>query len=86
MGAFTASPNNNPSETVFPPFEVSFITDETGALLADADKESEGFWVAEFDFAACRDVRAGWGFFRDRRPQNYGALLTHDGVNRVAGT
>ena len=49
---------------------------------ADESKTKE---VDEFDFEAMRDFRSGWGFFRDRRPQHYGALLTHDGVNRVAG-
>ncbi|MDZ8118973.1 N-carbamoylputrescine amidase [Pontiella agarivorans] len=66
-------------------FGRSFIADETGALVVDADRETEGVWTAEFDFEAMRDFRSGWGFFRDRRPQHYGPLLTHDGVNRVAG-
>jgi len=64
----------------------SFITDETGALVADADRETEGVWTAEFDFDAMRNFRSGWGFYRDRRPQHYGPLLTHDGVTRVSGT
>jgi N-carbamoylputrescine amidase len=59
----------------------SFITDETGAPVAGADRETEGVWTAEFDFEAMRDFRAGWGLFRDRRPQHYGALLTHDGIH-----
>lgn len=63
----------------------SFITDETGALVADADRTTEGVWTAEFDWEAMRDFRSGWGLFRDRRPQHYGALLTQDGANRVAG-
>lgn len=63
----------------------SFITDETGALVADADRETEGVYMAEFDFEALRNFRSGWGFFRDRRPQHYGTLLTHDGSSRVAG-
>ncbi|MEI6892300.1 MAG: N-carbamoylputrescine amidase [Pontiella sp.] len=63
----------------------SFIADETGALVVDADRTTEGVWTAEFDFEAMRNFRLGWGFFRDRRPQHYGALLTHDGRNRVAG-
>lgn len=66
-------------------FGRSFITDETGALVVDADRTTEGVWAAEFDFEAMRDFRTGWGFFRDRRPQHYDSLLTHDGVNRVAG-
>lgn len=66
-------------------FGRSFITDETGALVVDADRVTEGVWTAEFDFEAMRDFRSGWGFFRDRRPQHYGPLLTHDGMNRVAG-
>ena len=66
-------------------FGRSFITDETGALLVDADRETEGVWTATFDFEAMRNFRSGWGFYRDRRPQHYAPLLTQDGTHRVAG-
>ncbi len=35
--------------------------------------------TAELDLAEARAERAGWGLFRDRRPDLYGPLLTQDG-------
>lgn len=58
----------------------SFICDETGAMLRVADRSSEGVLVEEFDLDAVRARRIAWGVFRDRRPQQYHALLTSDGV------
>ncbi len=39
----------------------------------------EGFATAKFDLDACVRQRVGWGMFRDRRPDLYGALLSLDG-------
>lgn len=55
----------------------SFITDETGGLVAEADRETEGVITAEFDLDAIAQKRREWGVFRDRRPEMYGTLLTH---------
>ena len=55
----------------------SFITDETGALLASAARDGEVVLTATFDLDALRERRAGWGLFRDRRPDLYGRLLEH---------
>ncbi|RKM56001.1 N-carbamoylputrescine amidase [Butyrivibrio sp. CB08] len=52
----------------------SFLTDETGDILAKADKEKEEIIYAEYDFAENRKKRASWGLFRDRRPECYHAL------------
>lgn len=57
----------------------SFIADETGAKVAEADRTSEGVLTHTFDLDAIRNQRAQWGFFRDRRPAHYGALVTLDG-------
>ena len=57
----------------------SFIADETGAKLAEADRESETVLTASFDLEAIRARRASWGLFRDRRPELYRPLLTLDG-------
>jgi N-carbamoylputrescine amidase len=54
----------------------SFITDETGAKVAEADRASESVLTHTFDLDAIRNQRAQWGFFRDRRPEHYGALVT----------
>jgi N-carbamoylputrescine amidase len=57
----------------------SFITDNKGAVLAKADRTSETIIYADLDLEAYARERAGWGLFRDRRPDLYGALLTKDG-------
>jgi N-carbamoylputrescine amidase len=56
----------------------SFVADETGAKVAEGAGE-EGVLTATFDLEAIRTARASWGFFRDRRPDLYGPLLTLDG-------
>ena len=53
----------------------SFLTDETGEIIAGADRESECVLTARYDFARIRQDRRSWGVFRDRRPETY-ALLT----------
>lgn len=63
----------------------SFITDPTGALVVDADRTTEGVFCAELDLEEIRNFRAGWGFFRDRRPQHYGRVMTLDGATRIPG-
>ncbi len=60
----------------------SFISDPRGELLADAGREGELVLTADLDYAWARQFRAGWGFFRDRRPELYGPLLTLDGRER----
>ena len=57
----------------------SFITDATGAKVAEADREHEAVITATFDRDELRATRASWGLFRDRRPDLYGSLLTLDG-------
>ena len=55
----------------------SFIADETGGLVVEAGRETEGVITAEFDLDAVAQKRREWGVFRDRRPEMYGTLLTH---------
>ncbi len=57
----------------------SFVCDQAGNLLVDLGRDEEGFGLATLDLAAIRRERASWGFFRDRRPDLYAALLTADG-------
>lgn len=52
----------------------SFITDETGELLEEGGRRSEGVLVHAFDLAAIEDMRFSWGLFRDRRPEMYGEI------------
>ncbi len=57
----------------------SFITDHSGALLAEAGRDGEAVITAQVDLEAIRNYRRAWGVFRDRRPDLYGPLLTLDG-------
>jgi N-carbamoylputrescine amidase len=57
----------------------SFIADQTGALVKEMDRTGEGVITATFDLDAIAQQRRGWGLFRDRRPDLYGALITNDG-------
>jgi N-carbamoylputrescine amidase len=52
----------------------SFIADHRGDLVQAFGREEEGSLVAEFDLDFLSTHRAAWGFFRDRRPDLYGAL------------
>ena len=58
----------------------SFIADQTGEKLAEADRTSETVLTATFDLDAIERQRWGWGLFRDRRPELYGAVATLDGA------
>ena len=60
-------------------YGTSFITDNTGAVVADAERRPEAIIHATFDRAALASLRASWGLFRDRRPDLYGPLRTLDG-------
>lgn len=57
----------------------SFIADQTGAKLAEADRGTESVLVESFDLNAIERQRAAWGLFRDRRPDLYGTVATLDG-------
>ncbi|EHH2560358.1 N-carbamoylputrescine amidase [Vibrio parahaemolyticus] len=56
-------------ETTF--YGSSFITDHTGAKIAEAPREGETIIHAEIDLAATAKARHAWGLFRDRRPDLY---------------
>lgn len=55
----------------------SFITDQYGEIIAQADRETEGILVAEFDLDEIAKVRREWGIYRDRRPEMYKILMSH---------
>jgi N-carbamoylputrescine amidase len=53
----------------------SFIANHRGDLVESLTGE-EGVLVHTFDLDFLDQYRAAWGFFRDRRPELYGALAT----------
>ncbi len=53
----------------------SFIANPRGDKVAELGREDTGVLTATFDREELRRGRAGWGFFRDRRPELYGPLV-----------
>ncbi len=66
-------------KTVF--YGSSFITDNTGAMIAEASRDKEETLFAEIDLDLAAKQRHAWGLFRDRRPQCYKAISTPIGSN-----
>jgi N-carbamoylputrescine amidase len=60
-------------------YGTSFIAGPTGEILADAARDKEAVVTATIDLDAIAVARNSWGLFRDRRPDLYGSLLSHDG-------
>jgi N-carbamoylputrescine amidase len=56
----------------------SFIAGSRGEILASAN-DQETILTQAFDLARLHRDRAGWGLFRDRRPDLYTSLMTLDG-------
>jgi N-carbamoylputrescine amidase len=56
----------------------SFITDYTGAKIAEASRNKEEILYAEFDLEENAKQREYWGLLRDRRPECYGELCSKD--------
>ena len=52
----------------------SFLTDETGEILAEAGRDEEEILVQEYDLDELDARRLEWGLFRDRRPECYGII------------
>ena len=49
----------------------SFISDQFGALVQEANKADEEILIHTFDLSGIQKMREGWGLFRDRRPDLY---------------
>lgn len=72
-----AEPGKMGTEITF--YGSSFIADQTGLKVAEADRRSEAVLTATFDLDAIERQRRSWGVFRDRRPELYGPIATLDG-------
>jgi N-carbamoylputrescine amidase len=57
----------------------SFIAGSMGQILAEADRSAETVITAALNLDNIEADRRAWGFFRDRRPELYQALMTLDG-------
>ena len=76
IGTETVEPceanQNQQSELTF--YGTSFITDQTGAVLKQAGRAEDTVLLHAFDLDAIQKDRLEWGLFRDRRPEQYGAI------------
>ena len=70
----TPCPENGNQSSSLTFYGSSFITDETGDILARAGRSGDEILMAEFDFDQIRTERLSWGLFRDRRPETYQQL------------
>ncbi len=61
--------NDQSSELSF--YGSSFMTDQFGEIIVQANREEETVIMSEYDFEANREDRLSWGVFRDRRPETY---------------
>ena len=53
----------------------SYFVDPTGRIIAQASGDADELLVADLDLGMIESVRATWQFYRDRRPDAYGAIL-----------
>ncbi|GGJ04517.1 N-carbamoylputrescine amidase [Halopseudomonas pertucinogena] len=60
-------------------YGASFIADQFGAKVQEANDRDETVLVQQFDLDQLEHIRSAWGVFRDRRPNLYGPLKTLDG-------
>ena len=53
----------------------SYFCDPRGQFLAEGTRDTDDIVVADLDLDLIREVRNTWQFFRDRRPETYGAIV-----------
>ncbi|WP_019415469.1 nitrilase-related carbon-nitrogen hydrolase [Paenisporosarcina sp. TG20] len=52
----------------------SYLVDPRGSMVSIGSRDQEEVVIGEMDKALIREVRNTWQFFRDRRPETYGAM------------
>ena len=52
----------------------SYFVDPRGKILAKGSEDRDELVTADLDLDQIREVRDGWQFFRDRRPELYGEI------------
>ena len=67
-------PENAHQESSLEFYGSSFITDETGEILIQAERTGDKILLAELDLQKINQARSEWGLFRDRRPECYQIL------------
>jgi N-carbamoylputrescine amidase len=52
----------------------SYFCDPRGKIIAEACRDKDDIVIADIDMDLIREVRNTWQFYRDRRPETYGAI------------
>ncbi|MBE3102934.1 MAG: acyltransferase [Bacilli bacterium] len=52
----------------------SYLVDPRGSMVSIGSRDQDEVIIGEMDKAFIREVRNTWQFFRDRRPETYGAM------------
>ena len=53
----------------------SYFCDPRGQIIAEAPRDQDAVVVADLNLDLIDQVRSTWQFYRDRRPESYGALV-----------
>src|ERR1700747_243836 len=62
----------------------SYFCNPRGTIIAQARRTKDRVLVADLDLDMIQEVRKVWQFYRDRRPETYGALATQTGQTAAA--
>jgi beta-ureidopropionase len=54
----------------------SYFCDPRGRIMAEAPRDQDAVVVADLNLDMIEEVRSVWQFYRDRRPDAYGALVS----------
>jgi N-carbamoylputrescine amidase len=55
-------------------YGTSYFANPRGQVIAEGSRSTDSTVIADLDLDLIRDVRNVWQFYRDRRPESYGAL------------
>jgi N-carbamoylputrescine amidase len=55
-------------------YGTSYFVNPMGEIFAIASEDKDELLIADFDLDMIETVRSKWQFFRDRRPETYGAI------------
>lgn len=72
---FVAAVNRVGKEGKMNFFGGSFVSGPFGKILAKASHSREEILIAKINLSECSQVKKGWRFFKNRRPDTYKALL-----------
>jgi beta-ureidopropionase len=68
-------------------FGSSVIINPSGEILAQGSDTREEIVTADLDLSAIGELRALWGYYRDRRPEMYGPVVKpRQSVTAIAGS